>query len=250
MKTIIGKTYEGRGIIVHEDTEFRDCIFRNITMDNGWCGDGVQCEGHIQVNLINCIFDNTGVDPANSDEAVSGFRDGCSIYMENCTIRNWGKGILIGNGDWTKEEEGDLYLHCRGCDFIGVGRRLPFIRYGTALMEECNFVNWGVPGSYDVKGNCVKANLGAKCIFKDCKWVQHKFHFDWKDVIHQFSPDDVYGLENAGVGKLLFTILCHPIKFLKSWMPGCMKGVECNTGSKATYSGCTKNHWWIRLSRG
>lgn len=248
MIEIRDRVFEGRGIIIREDALFENCVFRNITMDNGWCGDGIQCSGPIKVTIRNCEFNNEGVDPANSDEAVSGFRDGCQIFMENCTIRNWGKGILMGNGDYTKEEEGDLFLHCKNCTFDRVGRRAPFIRYGTALMERCTFFDWGEKGTYDVKGNCIKAN-DAKVILRDCTFIQSNFHFEWKDFINQFAPDDVYGLENPSTGKLLWAILRHPWKFIRAWKPGCMKGVELNQGSKVTYSNCKKNRWWICLQK-
>lgn len=225
-----------------EDTTFIDCRFIGIH------GDGVVCNGSTVI-FKNCVFDNTGIEPADSDEAITLIK-GAKVTVENCYFKHWGKGILVSNGDWAEDIEKNNCLNLSNTTFEECGRRHPYIRYGTANIKNCTFKNWGIPGTYELKCNGIRVGMGAVVNIEDCKFIQEKFTWSFSDIIHQFDPTDTYKLDKSSKWyklQVMKVILLHPFETFKQCLPGVCKGIMTESTGKVNSKNCKKNKWWIWL---
>lgn len=249
MLIIENKTFTGNeGLVITEDALIRHCNFKNFT--GGPESDMIQIHGPgVKVKISDCIFDQTGVDPNKYDEAVS-LVHSAHAELTRCVFRNISKTILAGNGDFTYDEDKDTYLYLNNCLFDGCSRRNPYVRYGTLIIKNCVFKNWG--RTFWVKSNCVRIGYKCKACISNCKFEMDKliqtnfknFILDW---VHQIVGD-MFGIADEDkhyTRKLIVNCFKHPIKFFKMFIPGAMKAISCEYGATAEITNCTKNHWWM-----
>lgn len=119
--------------------------------------------------IRDCIFIGGN---RNEDEAVSVVRGAGAnlVRMVDCTVRNYGKAVLVGTGDPEhKPVEAAAKLSMEGCVLEGNSRRHPRIRYGHARLQDCIIEYWGAVWNDFCVG--VQADQGAtveleNCIFK------------------------------------------------------------------------------------
>lgn len=225
-----------------EDTTFINCKFIGIH------GDGVVCNG-ATVIFKNCVFDNTGVAPEDSDEAIT-LICGALVTVENCYFKHWGKGILVSNGDWAPEIENKNYLECRNTVFEECGRRHPYIRYGCADITNCVFKNFAQPGTYELKGNGIHIGVGASVTVTNCSFVQDKFRFSFTELKNQFDSVEMWNLDKNSKTfyfQVIKNIVLHPLQTIKQFRPGVCRGIFIESTGTVTIDNCTKNKWYIKL---
>ena len=119
-----------------------------------------------EIEIRDCIFDNSEIPWPQSDEAISIVRGATDVLVKNCKFRDWDKTILIGTGDdeW-RQAESNVRVHFENCIFEECGRRHPYIRYGFLQMRNCTIRNWGLthcPKSYGIK-----AVAGAEVVLEN-----------------------------------------------------------------------------------
>ena len=209
-----GHVLSGHGLVVTAP----NVVVCNLTIRN-CAGDGVQFLGGARdCTLVNVTLDNSGVHPDYGDEAISVVHGATNIWISRCTIRGWGKAILIGCGDpeW-REAEADATVIIGSTIFEGCGRRHPYVRYGTVEMGDCTIRDWG--RAWSVKSYGVRAEDGAVVRMTGCRFEQRPF---WQAA-------------------------ANPWRLVKELAQGCgpHKAIKTASGGKIILSKCTKNRSWI-----
>ena len=187
-------------------------------------------EGITDYVVSHCFLDNSAVIPDNADEGISTLW-GANATIKNTYIKNWGKGMLLGNGDAPESIDGNTVVTIENCVFDGNGRRNPYIQYATVHMKNCIIKNWGK--TFFLKSHGVRVSTNAKlymenCIFIMDKFVQTNFKNFFKDCCKQ---------------------VLSPTGILNFFYPGAMRGVYTEFGGKILLmDNCYKNKWWISLA--
>lgn len=110
----------------------------------------------------------------NEDEAVSVVRGAGAewVRMIDCTIRHYGKVVLVGTGDpQYAPVEAAAKLSMERCVLDGNSRRHPRIRYGHARLKDCVIEFWGAVWKDYCVG--VQAGQGAVVELENCVFKQH-----------------------------------------------------------------------------
>lgn len=184
-------------------------------------------DGYTDYLISHCYFDNTGLKPEDSDEALPVVW-GANATIRNCYIKNWGKGLLLGNGDEPAEMRKNMTITIENCIFDGNGRRNPYAQGVTVYMKNCIIKNWGK--TFYRKSHAVRVADGARLIMEDCIFIQDKF-------------------VQTNLFNLLQDCYWQVDSFKNLWnffYPGPMRGVYTeNGGVIEKLEHCYKNKFWI-----
>ncbi len=205
-----GRMLSGFGISLQASCSLFGMIFSQIRED-----DGVQIIGENarQVQVVNCILDNNGVDPnSGPDEAISIVRgagqDG--VILTGITITGWGKVILIGSGDpeW-RAAESKAKVGMFGVLMDGNSRRHPYVRYIDMTMTGCTIANWGA-FVYDGLTYGARAEEGANLHIVDSTIRQTplvwRTPFKWiGNILQGFGPQMGVVRKAGGQAELINT---------------------------------------------
>lgn len=177
----------------------------------------------------HCYFDNTGVDPKLADEALSVIWGG-KARIQNCYFKNWGKAMIIGNGDDPIDIAKDIYVEIENCVFDGCSRRNPYIRGATVHMKNCLIKNWG--HTFFDKSFGVRVDREGSLYISDCVFIQD--HFIHTNLLNFFK--DCYGQ------------IMDKSQLLNIFKPGCTRGLFTESyGSIIFIDSIYKNRWWISI---
>lgn len=144
------------------------------------------------------------------------------VVIENCVIRNVGKGMLVTGG---RVSMLDCIIEC-------CGRRCPEVQDGGILvMDRCYIWNWGSP--FTVRSFGAWAHNGGRIIARNCHFRQDRFSFRnfWRDLI-------------GHVGQAFNDRSRRLRDYL---MPGQCRGLTAGPGGYVEAINCTKNKWWIQI---
>lgn len=198
------------------------------TPDGKWHGVP-DPEGITDYVISHCYLDNSNVDPSKADEAISTIW-GANAIIKNTYIKNWGKGLLLGNGDAPESIDGNMNVTIENCVFDGNGRRNPYIQYATVHMKNCIIKNWG--HTFFEKSHGIRVSTNGKLYIENCIFIMDKFI---QTNLKNFIID---------CGRQVLS----PLGLLNFFYPGAMRGVYTEfSGKILLMDNCYKNKWWICL---
>lgn len=234
-------------IIEHIGKSFID--IQDKTCDPDFVPDGLTCKGPYEVIrfgpdkgqysyekihnepmeyiIDHCYFDNSNVVPKYADEAISVIW-GAKAKITNTYIKNWGKALLIGNGDAPEEIDKDIHVELDHCIFDGCSRRHPYIQYGTVVMKNCLIRNWGQ--YFHEKSHGIKVSTNSKLYIENCVFWQDNF---FKTNLKNFLADCYNQVLDFG-------------SILDLFKPGVTRAIYSEDGGEVRYlKHCYKNKWWM-----
>ncbi len=153
-----------------------NCVIENFRFMNIASGDAIQVIGERARHVVikNCFFDNRESLKQDADEAISVVWGAGSegVYIVDCVIQNFGKGMLIGCGDRShRKAESKTKVYIKKSVFHGNSRRNPYARYCEVVLDRCIIEDWGK--TWDIKSYGVRAAEGAVIRLSNCSLRQH-----------------------------------------------------------------------------
>lgn len=191
--------------------------------------DGLMVLHNSKAEVYNFIYDNSGILDVEkeSDECFSCVAGG-KLYLKNGYISNIGKFCLAGNGDYSEDIDRNVFVHMDNVNITNFERRALYLRYGNALLENCNFTDWKYKGS---KSFCLRSACNGVIDVKNTSFNQinisifdggFKNWFQIRDKTQNISDDYFSG-------------------------GGAWKAIWTESGGKINLENCTKNKFWINI---
>ena len=189
----------------------------------------VHCNRNPYYVVDHCYFDNSDVDPEDADEAISVIW-GASARIQRTYIKNWGKGILICNGDEPDEIRDETYVEIDHCIIDGCSRRCPYIKGGIVRMTNSLICNWGA--TFHEKSFGVRVGGDGVLLIENCIFLQDSF---MPAGFSRFLKDCIYQVDSI---KHLFNV----------FKPGSTRGLFTDENGHIRFRDrLYKNRWWIHL---